>query len=171
MRTILTTIVLALLIPAIASGGEIQLKKSWWSGPKYSTDGTNWIKVSKSGHNLRAALEGNPEAQAHMDAYKKNATWSIVLGYPGGALIGWPIGGYIGGGEWEDYFTPMIITGSVMAIGSMVLAGSANKNIENAVAAYTQGVEESVAGHLDVGVDIAQVGGNRTVLLKLGYSF
>jgi len=171
MRTILTACLLVVLFPILVSAGEIQMKKSMWSGPKYSTDGTNWIKVSNSGDNLRAELEGNPEAQAHMDAYKKNVTWGYILGLPGGALIGWPIGGYIGGGEWKDYFTPMMVTGGVMAIGSMVLAGKANQNAEDAVRTYNADLQESMAGTVNLNVNVATIGGARTVLLRVGYTF
>lgn len=43
--------------------------------------------------------EGQKEANLYMDKAKLNSDWATFFGIVGGALIGWPIGTALGGGD------------------------------------------------------------------------
>lgn len=157
-----------LLLCSSQATAEITLKKSFFTGWKYSVDGSDYKGVGFSGTDLRNEMEGNEGAQSHMLRYKSAKTWATITGVPGGALIGWPIGGYIGGGEWKDGYTAMIIAGSSLAVVSIVLEASATRNLKKAVALYNEGNQS-----LGLMIGIVPPAGDREAspLVGLAYRF
>ncbi len=139
---------LVLFCCCATASAEITLKKNFFTGWKFSTDGTKYQKVGFSGTKLYDAMVGNEAAQKRMKSYKTAKTWSAITGIPGGALIGWPIGGYIGGGEWKDGYTEMIIVGGALAVISTIFETTATSNLKKAVKIYNEG-NTSVSFKLD----------------------
>ncbi|MFQ5500190.1 MAG: hypothetical protein ACE5FH_11020 [Candidatus Zixiibacteriota bacterium] len=146
---------------------EITLKHGFFAGWKYSTDGVQFKKVGRSGDGLYWEMEGNEKAQAHMKKYKKGMTWATVTAVPGGFLIGWPIGGYIGsGGEWKDSYTTMMIIGAPLAVVSTLLEGSAKRHLTKAVDLYNR--DESSIGFM---LNIKPAGADHSVAFIAGLKY
>ncbi len=132
------------------SSAEITLKKNFFTGWKYSSDGLAFKNVGFSGSELRDEMRGDEKAQAHMTKYKSSKTWAAITGWPGGFLLGWPIGGYLGsGGEWKDSYTTMMIIGAPLAVISTIFEASATRNLKKAVALHN-GEEHSLGFMLDI---------------------
>lgn len=112
---------------------EVSLKKSFWSGWQYSTDGAHYEKVGNSANSLRMIMSENDEAMSELDSYKSNKTLSLVTGVPGGALVGWPLGATLGGGPWEPEYTYMLAIGGTLGVISLVAEGSATRHLKKAV--------------------------------------
>jgi hypothetical protein len=129
-------LLLALLVCSSTVSADITLKKSFFTGWKYSTDGINFSKVGYSGKGLSNAMYGDQEAQSEMGKYKSLMTVSLIAAVPGGFLIGWPIGAYIGSSDWKDGYTTMEIVGGSLAVVSMVLESSATSHMKKAVEVY-----------------------------------
>ncbi|MDH3890155.1 MAG: hypothetical protein OEV49_03650 [candidate division Zixibacteria bacterium] len=146
----ITVLILTLMFSSQVSA-EIMLKKSLLSGWKYSVDGGEYQKVGMSGGDLRYELGGNDEAMAYMDKYESANTWAAVTGIPGGFLVGWPLGGYIGsGGEWKDSYTTMVAIGAPLSIISMVLESSAGRNLKKAVGLHNDAETQSLGLKLNL---------------------
>ena len=175
MRLLTTVVLLALLVLASSASAEITLKKSFWKGWQFSLDGSKFEKVGLSGASLRKAMAGDDDAQALMDQYRRAKTWSFVTGFVGGALIGWPIGGYIGNSVWEDYYTPMIVAGGAFGIIGAVIDASATRKLKAAVDHYNTafGLFDDRFGSARLALDFRMrpVGGNQTVLFGLNFTF
>lgn len=167
-RRIVLLILTVMLCTQVSA--EIILKKSFFGGWKYSTDGVEYRKVGMSGGDLRYEMAGSEEAQTHMEKYKTANTWAAVTGIPGGFLVGWPLGGYLGsGGEWPDSYTTMIVIGAPLAIISMVFESSAGRNLKKAVGLYNDGEDQSLGLKLNLQPHEGDHYG--TLLLALKYEF
>ncbi len=127
------------------ASAQITLKKSFWSGWKYSVNGMPHKKVGNSGDGLSREMMGNEEALQLMEKYKSAQDLAMIAGSIGGALIGWPLGGYVGGGEWKDEYSFMMFIGVPLGVISMVMEGTASKHLKEAVSVYN-GVETESLG-------------------------
>lgn len=136
-----------LCLASCVHAGHIELKNSFFSGWKYSTDGITFNKVGTSGKGLHDAMAGNEPAQKHMLVYKSRMTMALVFGYPGGFLVGWPIGGALFG-DWKDSYTVMMAIGVPLAVISAVYESSAKSHLKKAVKVYNG---EEQASHVAVG--------------------
>ena len=141
LKRIALCIVALQCIHGIAVAQQVTLKKSFWSGYKYSVGGGEYRKVGNSGKDLRSVMQSNPAAASRMDSYKKFKTAGLVTGIPGGVLVGWVIGGSIAGGwdENQDTYTTMLIIGVPLIVASAILDGKANSNLKKAVTSYNEG--------------------------------
>jgi hypothetical protein len=128
--------------------GEITLKKNFFTGWKFSTDGTTYQKVGFSGTKLHDAMAGNEEAQKRMRSYKSGKTWAAITGWPGGFLLGWPAGASLAGKDWNDTYTTMVIIGAPLTIASIIFEATATSNLKKAVKIYNEG-DKSVTFMLD----------------------
>jgi hypothetical protein len=125
-----------LIFAGTAFPQQITLKNNFFTGWKYSFDGSDYHKVGVSGSSLHDAMEGNAPAQEEMLKYKSSKTTATVFAIPGGFLIGWPLGATLAGKEWNDTYTGMIIAGGVMGIVSMVYESWATGHLKKAVSIY-----------------------------------
>jgi len=82
-------------------------------------------------------MESNKEAYTLMKKSKSANTWALILGGAGGALIGFPLGTAIAGGDaqWE-----LAAVGAGLVIGAIPLASSAKKKAVQAVDLYNGGL-------------------------------
>ena len=169
MRKNQIAVLLLLTLCCSMAFGEITLKKNFFTGWKYSVDGGEFKKVGFSGSSLYLEMQDNEKAQLHMKKYKSAKTWAAVTGYPGGFLVGWPLGAYLGsGGEWKDSYTTMIIIGAPLAVISIVFEGSATRNLKKAVRLFN-GESESLDLRLDF--ESTEAGRAITGFLGLKYEF
>ena len=114
---------------------KIFLKSSFFSGHEYSIDSVNYENIDTD--KLKELIGDNVESIELLNSYSTNTTISKVFGYPGGFLIGWPLGGYLGsGGEWKDGYTTMLLIGSGLVIVSIVFESIANNKLEESVSKY-----------------------------------
>ncbi len=86
---------------------------------------------------LQTVLEVNNEAYKDIKSARSVTTFSSILGYAGGFLIGWPIGTAIGGGKpnWA-----MAGVGAGLTAISIPLSISAKKKAKSAVVKYNSGL-------------------------------
>ena len=160
--------VLVVVLVCSTVSAEIQLKKTFFGGWKYSTDGVEYHSVGMSGTGLYNEMSGNEAAQAKMDSYKKNATLSMLTAIPGGFLVGWPLGGYIGSSEWKDGYTTMMMIGVPLSIVSIVTETAAKRNLKEAVSIYNG---ETTALSLGLKYQPTINGQDNNLLFSVSYSF
>jgi len=156
-----TVFVVVLVFACFASAKEITLKKSFFTGWKYSVDGEDFQKVGFTGSSLRYEMEGNDAAQREMDTYKSRKIMAAVTGWPGGFLIGWPIGGAIANG-WKDSYNVMLAVGVPLTIISTVYEISANDHLKKAVRIYN-GEEQVIYFGINYNRVLAAANGRVTV--------
>lgn len=134
---LLALVVILLTLGGGAQSRVITLKNSFFEGWKYSVnDGGSYRKIGVSATGLYAAMEGNEEAQNQLKSYKSFALMSVIAGYPGGALIGWPLGALAGGEEWTDGYKTMIYVGVSLGVVSFLFETKANSHLKKSVKIY-----------------------------------
>ena len=77
------------------------------------------------------------------------------MGYLGGALIGWPIGTALGGGE-PNWIIALVGCGVVAA--TIPIVNSSNRNLKKAVDCYNQGVPFTDKPNIDVSLGLNSKG-------------
>lgn len=89
-----------------------------------------------SGKKLLELMKGNNEALQLMKSANSSKTWSVILGGAGGALIGFPVGTAIGGGDakWE-----LAGVGAALILIAIPISNSYNKKSKKAVDLYNSG--------------------------------
>lgn len=127
MKKIIFTFLFAICTSFFAQSQQIE-KEKVFGGYKYSVDGK--IVSMKEMINL---MESNTQAMALMKKAKSNTTLATILGGAGGALIGFPIGTAIGGGDanWT-----LAGVGAGLIIVAIPIASGANKKANQAVDLY-----------------------------------
>ena len=82
---------------------------------------------------LVKTMEGNQEAFKLIKKAQANTTVASIIGGVGGALIGYPLGTALGGGEadWS-----LLGIGAGIVVIAIPIASNANKNAKNAVELY-----------------------------------
>jgi hypothetical protein len=134
MKNILFTILATVVLCSSISAQKIEVKNSWGTNI-CSMDGKK-LKMSE----LVDLMKENTNSFELVNKAKKNYTVSSIFGAAGGALVGWPIGSSLGGGDpnW-----------SLAGIGAGLIAISIpfnnkyNKNIKNAVENYNTNLESN----------------------------
>lgn len=89
---------------------------------------------------LDQIFANHPEARLEFKAARGNRDLSMVLGYAGGFLIGWPLGQSLGGGDpnWV-----MAGIGAGLIIIAIPLGSAFKKRSLNAVDIYNKGLQET----------------------------
>jgi hypothetical protein len=142
MKMIIKYFLLVALLAGNVFGQKLFLKKSFFTGYSISTDSINYEKLNDD--TLQNFIKDNTEALEFFNSYKTNRTFSLIFGYSGGFLVGWPLGGYLGsGGDWKDGYTTMLIVGGSLVILSIVFESIASNNLEKAVDTYNHHLIEN----------------------------
>jgi hypothetical protein len=112
---------------------SIQIKKRL--GPVFQQNGKNLTP-----NQLMAITKSNPDAYAEMKIANTNYVASLFLQFPGGFLIGYPIGTAIGGGKpnWT-----MAAIGAGLVVVAIPLISGYNKHATNAVRIYNKRLKSS----------------------------
>ena len=127
MKNSVFTLMIGLFLAFGSTAQEIEIEKSF-GGYTFFQDG----EEQKIGQ-LVEIMETNQEAFDFMKKAQTNYTFSSILGFIGGGLIGWPLGTAIGGGDPEWFLAG--IGAGVVAIAIPLEIGG-NKNAEKAINMY-----------------------------------
>jgi hypothetical protein len=166
-KLILITLGMVFMLTGISAAGEITLKKNFFTGWKFSTDGQHYKNVGRTGKSLRLAMEGNELAQGEVDIYKKRMTLAAVTGWPGGFLVGWSIGDAIFG-EWDSTNEILLAIGLPLGIVSTVAEVSGNKHLKKGVSIYN-GEEQTLL--LDMNYKKSALTGNSNLIIAINFTF
>ena len=170
MKQFLLATITLILIAGFANAGQIELRKKALTGWQYTVNGgMSYEKVGVSGNSLREAMEGNEDAQTEMNKYKFHNIIAAITAWPAGFLIGWPLGGYIASGEWEDQWTTWYAIGIPLAIISTGFEITAKGDLKRAVRIYN-GEEQSVGFDVRWRCGFASTD-NGTLVVGLAWSF
>lgn len=134
MKKIILTLIFTLATISFCNAQKIEMKKIF-GGYIYSQDG-NKMTMGK----MVKAMESNPDALKFMKKAKSNNVLASILGGAGGALIGFPIGTAIGGGDAN--WTLAGIGAGLVAIGIPISSG-VNKNAKKAVDLYNSSLNST----------------------------
>jgi hypothetical protein len=96
---------------------------------------------------LQEITQSNPEAKKEMQLAQSKNVVASILGTAGGALIGWPVGAALGGGE--PNWTLAGVGAGLVAIG-IPFSASYVKHATKAVQLYNGGQMQSSVPKLDV---------------------
>jgi len=131
MKKVLILITAVLLGLMSCNAQEIETKKVW-GGYQFLQDG-KLLNVK----NMQEIMKDNQEALALITSAKSNQNWALVLGTAGGALIGYPIGTAIGGGDpqWA-----LAGAGAALLVATIPIAKGFNKKATKAVELYNSGI-------------------------------
>lgn len=134
MKKLIVVITVLLFGQISMNAQEIEMKKVW-GGYQFLQDG-KVLNVK----NMQEIMKGNKEALALITSAKSNQNWALVLGTAGGALVGFPIGTAIGGGEpkWA-----LAGAGAALIVASIPIVKSFNKKASKAVELYNAEVSSS----------------------------
>jgi hypothetical protein len=150
-----TSLILFLIFSSSIYSQKIFLENSFFSGYKYSIDSVSFESIDTD--KLTELMGENNESIELLNSYSTNLTISKVFGYPGGFLIGWPLGGYLGsGGEWKDGYTTMLLVGAGLAIVSIVFESTANNKLEESISKYNSSLN-TLSSKVKVGIDYNKV--------------
>lgn len=85
---------------------------------------------------MQELMKNNQEAFDLVKSAKSNQTWGMILGTAGGALVGFPIGTAIGGGEPEWALAGV---GAALIVATIPIVKGFNKKTSKAVELYNAG--------------------------------
>ena len=127
MKKIVFTFVISLFTFSVISAQEIELKKSFGENFFYQ----NGEKLKRK--QVKDLMKNNAEAFALMKSANSNYTWASIIGFSGSALVGYPIGTAIGGGDakWE-----LAGAGAALILVAIPILNNYNKKSKEAVALY-----------------------------------
>ena len=134
MKTTLLTFVFA-LVCAIGCAQSIETKKSFF-GMQFVQDGER-LSVKE----VSTLLESNKDAYYMFKKARKNATFTGILEFAGGFMIGVPLGQSIGNNP-EPNWTLGGIGAGVAIIGTIISVNS-DKKAKKAIETYNAGLDSS----------------------------
>lgn len=131
-----TTLILLLVLTTctLCKAQEIEMEKAF-GGWKYSQEGRQL-----SMNELVNTMKSNQEAYDLIKKAKSNTTLASVFGGLGGALVGWPLGTALGGGD-PNWVLAGVGAGLIV-IGIPISVG-ANKKAKEAVGLYNASLNET----------------------------
>ena len=127
MKKTILTLIIALTTTTFCSAQKIEIKKVF-GGYQYTQNGKTMTMV-----NLVNEMGSNPEALQFIKKAKSDNVLASILGGAGGALIGFPLGTAMAGGEAN--WSLAGIGAGLVAIGIPISSG-VNKNAKKAVELY-----------------------------------
>ena len=113
---------------------EIEMKKVW-GGYQFMQNGKN-LNVK----DMQTIMKDNKEALELITSAKTNQNWALILGGAGGALVGFPVGTAVGGGDpqWA-----LAGAGAALIVASIPIIKGFNKKASKAVELYNAGVNNT----------------------------
>lgn len=134
MKKVLFVLVAMFFSSLTMNSQEIEMKKVW-GGYQFSQDGKN-LTLS----DMQKIMKDNKEAYELVTSAKSNQTWALILGTAGGALVGFPIGTAIGGGdpEWA-----LAGAGAALIVATIPIVKGFNKKTSKAVNLYNDGLSSN----------------------------
>jgi len=104
-------------------------------GPVFQQNGKNLTPTK-----LLTITKSNQEAYSEMKIANKNYLASMVFQFPGGFLIGYPVGAALAGGDpnWT-----LAAIGAGLVVVSIPFISAYNKHAKNAVYIYNKGLKYS----------------------------
>jgi hypothetical protein len=135
MKKIYLLITVALISTSSFSqtnSNEIFIRSSFF-GTQYLQNGKR-LTMSQ----MADLMQSNAEAYRNIKSAKAGNTWAGILGGIGGALIGYPIGTAIGGGDpnWA-----LAAAGAGLVVVAIPISVSVNKKAKTAVTLYNEGLK------------------------------
>ncbi|MGB5417583.1 hypothetical protein [Algibacter sp.] len=127
MKNYILILVIALSIAPFCNAQKIETEKVF-GGYKY-THNDKLISIG----DLASIMESNTDAFELIKKGRTNRSFSAVLGFVGGGLVGWTLGNSLGGGEAN--WTMAGIGAGLIAI-AIPISSSSNKKINQAVELY-----------------------------------
>jgi hypothetical protein len=127
MKKILFTLFITTFFCLSNNAQKIDIKKSW--GTNICSMEGKKLKMSE----LVSLMKDNSKSFELVKKAKSNFVFSSILGFSGGALIGWPLGTAAGGGDpnWT-----LAGIGAGLAAISIPINNKYNRNIKAAVENY-----------------------------------
>jgi hypothetical protein len=127
MKKIVFAMFVAIFTFSNVNAQKIELKKSFGENLFYQ----NGEKLTS--RQLTNILKNNNDAFNLMKSAKSNFTWATILGVSGGALVGFPIGTAVGGGDpkWE-----LAGAGAALILVAIPILNNYNKKSKAAVDLY-----------------------------------
>ncbi|MDO6597236.1 hypothetical protein Q4512_09955 [Oceanihabitans sp. 2_MG-2023] len=133
MKKITIILLLAFISISYCNAQEISFKKHSFVGYVFYEDG------NKLGLNeLVDKIASNAEVLHLMKNAKSKSVFASVISFSGGALIGWPIGEAISGGDPNWVLAGI---GAGLAIVAIPIGASANKDAKKAVTLYNESLK------------------------------
>ena len=134
MKKTILTLILAFVTLTFCNAQKIEMEKVF-GGYKYTQNG----KQMKMG-DLVNTMQSNANALEFIKKARTNNTFASILGGAGGALIGFPIGQSIGGGDanWT-----LAGVGAGLIVVAIPISSSANKKAKQAVELYNSSLNST----------------------------
>lgn len=131
----LTTVLMLIFAASLAFADEILIKKSFFSGWKYSLDGENYETVGFSGKSLKEFMKGNDAAQGEMEHYKTSNIMAVTVLIPCVALGTYSIiEDFDSDDKKTDIGIRLIIIG--LCVVGLIFDHSASEHLKKAVEIY-----------------------------------
>ncbi len=127
MKKTILTLIFALATVTFCNAQKIEMEKVF-GGYKYTQNG----KEMKMG-DLVNTMQSNANALGFIKKARTNNTIASILGGAGGALIGFPIGQSLGGGDANWTLAGI---GAGLIVVAIPISSSANKKAKQAVELY-----------------------------------
>lgn len=134
MKKLLSILVFTIVTSSVVSAQKIEMKKVF-GGLVFEQQGKTLLLKD-----MESIMKENKKAVALIQSAKTNQTWSLVLGTTGGALVGFPIGTAIGGGEPEWAIAGV---GAALIIATIPIVKGFNRKTKKAVDLYNNGVSST----------------------------
>lgn len=134
MKKLLSILVFTIVTSSVVSAQKIEMRKVF-GGLVFEQQGKTLLLKD-----MEAIMKENKKAVALIQSAKTNQTWSLVLGTTGGALVGFPIGTAIGGGEPEWAIAGV---GAALIIATIPIVKGFNRKTKKAVDLYNNGVSST----------------------------
>lgn len=132
MRKSILILSLALAATSFCNAQKIETQKVF-GGYQYTQNGNQMTM-----RDLARTVESNQQAFDLMKKAQSTSALASVIAYTGGALIGWPIGTAIGGGDpnWA-----LAGIGAGLVVIGLPISSGANKNAKQAVELYNSSLD------------------------------
>ena len=134
MKKLLAILFFTIVTSSVVSAQKIVIRKVF-GGLVFEQQGKTLLLKD-----MESIMKENKKAVALIQSAKTNQTWSLVLGTTGGALVGFPIGTVIGGGEPEWAIAGV---GAALIIATIPIVKGFNRKTKKAVDLYNNGVSST----------------------------
>lgn len=127
MKKILFIFIITFFSSVSTNAQKIEMKKVF-GGYTFSQEG-KFINHNQ----IQEIVKNNKEALDLVNSAKSNQNWGVILGTAGGALVGFPIGTAIGGGdpEWA-----LAGAGAALILVAIPIVNGYNKKMKSAIDIY-----------------------------------